>query len=144
MSVSKMQKEKNLRTVLEWCRDCCFEPVKIEEETCYRSRENTPRELDCLQCLYEAVMEHKISKPRNWRKNQVKLESFSKKPIIRVCNDTNAPLVVRLNLLHTLPSVVNVQPQKEVAFFMRSNQIFFKVWPNNVVMFMDLEEKTSE
>lgn len=64
----------------------------------------------------------------------------TKKTTIKVLNDTNKELVVRQNIRGMLPTTVKVQPRKAVAVFMRTDEIFLKVWNGNVIMLKDAEK----
>jgi len=66
-----------------------------------------------------------------------RIMSKTNKTTILVFNDTDKELIVRINIAGAMPTVAKVQPRKQIAVFMKSNKIFFKIWNDNVIMFQD-------
>jgi hypothetical protein len=65
--VREWKRGKEKKTVRDWCVSCVFDKVKGR----FRVRESElPKELTCLQCLYEKVSDMKITKPKEWRKKE--------------------------------------------------------------------------
>jgi len=66
---------------------------------------------------------------------------IQKRTRIHVFNDTDKPLTVRINIVETQPNVITVEPQKQAMIFLKSDDVFFKVWKDNVVLFQDVAKK---
>lgn len=64
-----------------------------------------------------------------------KVDDFGKqqRTTIKILNDTDEELTVR----QASPSVFRVKPQKMCVVFVRGDEVFFKIWNGNVVMFAD-------
>lgn len=66
-----MSREK--KTVQDWCFSCRFEETKagkypVKDGKYYKVREgHSPTLAECLNCLYGAVKDVKVTKPSNWR-----------------------------------------------------------------------------
>ena len=58
-------------------------------------------------------------------------------PSVLFFNDTDKPITLRLNIANTIPTVVTVEPQSQMALFMKTDTLLFKIWPDNVVMVQD-------
>lgn len=62
------------------------------------------------------------------------------KCIIRIFNDTSKPLTVRLvSGFELYPRFITLQPQKQIAVFMKTTKVFLKVWDNNLIMLKEEE-----
>jgi len=61
---------EELKTVREWCISCVFDEVIMNGKKYFKVRKDkaTPSRIECLQCLYEKVVDVEITKPKNWRK----------------------------------------------------------------------------
>lgn len=75
--------------------------------------------------------------------NEFEKQLREKSVTVRVFNDTDEPLKVKI-VSGLKPALVTVQPQKQIAVFMRSNILFFKIWNNNMVMFKEVGENEAE
>jgi phage shock protein A len=52
-------------------------------------------------------------------------------------NDTKNPIKIRQHVASCLPSVKTIEPQKLAAFFMRSDELFLKVWNDGTILIKD-------
>lgn len=66
-----------------------------------------------------------------------KKEASPRKTAILFLNDTDKPIKVRQNVAQCLPSVKTVEPQKLCAFFMRSDELFLKIWNDGTILIKD-------
>jgi hypothetical protein len=64
-------------------------------------------------------------------------EPTTRKTRILFMNDSDKPIQVRQHIAHCLPSVKTVDPQKLCVFFMRSDEIFVKVWDDGIMLIKD-------
>ncbi len=52
-------------------------------------------------------------------------------------NDTDKPIKIRQKVAGCPPSIKQVEPQKLAAFFMKSDELFIKVWNDGVILIKD-------
>ena len=68
-------------------------------------------------------------------KTQPYVPLVSSKTRIIVFNDTKEELVIRLP-----PTATKLEPKKMKAIFLPTNDVFFKIWDGNVIMFQPKEK----
>lgn len=60
--------------------------------------------------------------------------------MIRFFNDTKETITVRVNIAGTLPTVCNVEPQREKAVWTKTDEVLVKLWSDNTLMIQDRGE----
>lgn len=123
--------EKRIKELIkDWIRE------KLENEKKFQDSEfSRGIRYAYIQLLIELETDSDFN---NIQRVETKQLLEEKNRMIKFFNDTNKPMTVRINIADCLPTVKQVKPQKTIAVFTRSSEVFVKVWEDNVILFQDI------
>lgn len=64
--------------------------------------------------------------------------------MFKIMNDTRKTMKLRVQHKGVMPIVVDVEPQGTKAIFNMENDVFIKIWDNNVVLIQELDSCNNE
>ena len=109
--------------------------------TCIRdinSSEALEREFESIRKVFATMKKDELPLRIEWgtKKASDEIEEQEQHVNVRVLNDTEEKLLIRLPPF----SHIKLEPRKMGVVFLRTRQLFFKIWPQNVVLFADYKE----
>ena len=115
--------------------------------TCIRDITNVEaleREFESIRKVFASMKKDELPLRIEWGTKKACEEADQRREqvTVHVLNDTEDRLIIRLIPPLATPSLshIDLNPRKMGVVFLRTRQLFFKIWPNNVVLFADYKE----
>jgi hypothetical protein len=96
------------------------------------------KEFESIRKVFATLKADELPLRMEWgtKKAFDEIEAQDQKVNVRILNDTEEELLIRIPpYSHT-----KLQPRKMGVVFLKTRQLFFKIWPKNVVLFADYKE----
>lgn len=109
--------------------------------TCIRdiiNSEALEREFESIRKVFATMKKDELPLRMEWGTKQAfdEIEEREQHVNVRVMNDTEEELLIRLPPF----SHIKLEPRKMGVVFLRTRQLFFKIWPRNTVLIADYKE----